>query len=231
MRVLVISDTQFPFSHPDTFDFLISVQKEYKTDTVVHIGDEMDFHALSNYDSDPDGYSPGHELERGLKSMHKLYRLFPEVSVCISNHTSRPFRKAYKHGIPKAFLKSYSEFLQAPPLWKWGDFFEIDGVMYEHGEACGGQYAHIKNAIINQKPTVIGHHHSNAGIIYTANREKTIFGLAVGCLLDETRYAFRYGKKFARKPVLGCGVVLEGNPIFVQLHTNKRGGWKGRIVV
>ena len=53
-RILVISDTHFPYQHPDCILFLAALRSEYKPDRVVHIGDEIDGHAISFHNSDPD---------------------------------------------------------------------------------------------------------------------------------------------------------------------------------
>ena len=228
-RVLVIPDTQAPFQHADTLPFLYAVKKKYRTNKVVHLGDEMDFHALSDYNHDPDGYSAGHELERGLEFMHLLYDMFPNVDVCTSNHTARPFRKAYKHGIPKAFLRDYHEFLEAPKGWKWADKHVIDGVIYEHGEGQSGANGALKAALGNMQSTCIGHLHAFAGIQWSANPRHLVFGFNVGCLIDKDAYAFAYGKHFKNKPIIGCGVVLEGIPLFVPMQLDKKGRWTGVV--
>lgn len=36
-----------------------------------------------------------------------------------------------------------------------------------------------------------------------------IFGLSTGCGIDEAAYAFAYGGEMRRKPVLGCGVIVD----------------------
>ena len=36
------------------------------------------------------------------------------------------------------------------------------------------------------------------------------FGLAVGCGIDVGRLQFAYGRRIVAKPILGCGVVLNG---------------------
>ncbi len=227
--VLVIPDTQFPFAHKDTFEFLRAVAKKYKPTEVVHIGDEIDLHAMSNFEHDPDGYSAGHELKIALKDMRKLYNMFPVVKVCTSNHTARPFRRAYKYGIPKAFLRAYSDFMEAPNGWTWADKWEIDGVIYEHGEGQSGMMGAINAAKGNMQSTVIGHLHAFAGIQWAANPQHLYFGFNVGCLIDHRAYAFAYGKNFKNKPILGCGIVIKGIPMFVPMLLNKKGRWVGSL--
>ena len=58
--------------------------------------------------------------------------------------------------------------------------------------------------------TVIGHVHSSAGVQYLASKRDLIFGMNVGCGIDIKSYAMAYGKNFANRPVLGCGVVQGG---------------------
>lgn len=226
--VLVISDLQIPFEHKDALAFLRWVKGRYKPNKVVNIGDEVDMHALSDYDHDPDGYSAGHELEKSLERLKAYYKMFPDTLVCTSNHTARPFRRAHKFGIPKAYLKEYHEFLKAPAGWKWADFHIIDGVRYEHGEGQSGPLGALKAALRNMQPTVIGHLHSHAGIQYTANSKHLIYGFNVGCLIDTNAYAFAYGKHSNNKPIIGVGIVEKGNPLYIPMSLDKHGRWIGK---
>lgn len=223
--VLAIPDMHHPFSHPDTLAFLKWMKKKYMPDVVVCLGDEVDMCALSDYDSDPDGYSAGHELQQAILHLKDYYELFPNVKVCTSNHTARPFKRAYKSGIPRAFIRDYAEFLQAPPGWRWSDQHEVDGILYEHGEGQSGNQGAIKAAIANMNSTVIGHLHSDAGIQYLANDKHLIYGFNVGCLLDRHAYAAAYGKHMKKKPILGAGVITKGVPMFVPMILDGRGRW------
>lgn len=229
-RVLVISDTQAPFEHKDYLEFLKAVAKKYKTKEVVHVGDEADMSAISDWDHDPDGMSAGDELKAAIKSLQRLYKTFPKVKVCTSNHTARPFRKAFKFGLPKAFLKGYRDFLEAPKGWSWADSWEIDGIKYQHGEGFSGRNGAIKAAENNMQSTVIGHIHSFAGIQYSANPRHLIFGMNVGCLIDKDSYAFAYGKHMTNKPIISCAVVIDGLPTLIPMPLNpKTGRFTGKL--
>lgn len=227
--VQILSDLHYPFSHRDSLDFLIAVREKYSPTRVVCTGDEVDHHALSDYDHDPDGDTAGVELKRALKDLRKLYTEFPEVQTCVSNHTARPFRRAYKYGIPRAYLRDYAEFLEAPEGWTWGEKFEIDDVVYEHGEGLTGKLGHLTGAEKNMQSTVIGHIHSHAGIAYLANPRFLIFGMNVGCLLDKDAYAMAYGIHLKSKPVLGCGIVDRGVPTFIPMLMRGNGRWVGKL--
>ena len=43
-----------------------------------------------------------------------------------SNHGSLVFRRAFKHGIPRAYIKEYNEFLDVGKGLKWHDDLTID---------------------------------------------------------------------------------------------------------
>lgn len=231
MKILAIPDLQYPFAHKDHLDFLQAVKEQEKPNKIVNMGDEVDFHALGDYDHDPDGFSAGMELETAIKDLEKLYKVFPKVQVCVSNHTSRPYRRAFKFGIPSAFIKSYKEFLNAPKGWEWADNFEIDGVIYEHGDAPGisGSMGALKAALKNMQSTCIGHLHSYAGIQWSANAKHLIFGFNTGCLIDKDAYAFKYGKNLKDKPILGAGIIEDGIPLFIPMLLNSKGRWVGKL--
>lgn len=229
MVVLAIPDMHMPFHHKDSIKFLAAVKKKYKPEEIVNMGDLEDWHSISMHDHDPDGLSPGDELKALREAVKPMFKLFPAMKICTSNHGSLPLRRAFKFGIPAELIKSYRDILQAPKTWRWADQWEVDKIVYEHGEAFSGQTAAIKSANANMQSTVIGHIHAFAGIQYSANQKHLIFGFNVGCLIDKERYAFAYGKKIKAKPILGCGIIADGIPTFIPMVLNKRGRWTGKL--
>jgi len=227
--ILVIGDLHAPFVHKDTLDFLELVKDEYEPDIVVCLGDELDNHAISYHESDPDGHSAGKELELAQLFMSSFYELFPEGYSCTSNHSELFSRKARTHGLPSAVIKNLSEILRAPTDWQWADSWEFAGIKFEHGMKHGGKYAHIAHAMHNMQSSVIGHLHSIFAVDYFANESKIIFGAGAGCFVDHKSYAFRYGKNFARKPILGCLVIENGIPKLIPMLLDNKGDWLGTI--
>lgn len=221
-NVLTISDLHAPFHHKDAIPFLLYLKKHFKCDRIVCMGDEADFHGLSKFPKDPDGYSAGHEFQEARLFLQELFGHFPVVQSCTSNHTSRPFRKAYEAGIPEEMILSYEKFFKAPDGWQWADKFVIDNVDYIHGEGYTGQMAASKAAIQRRRSTVIGHIHTFGGVQYMEGANDRIFGMNTGCLIDVERYAFAYGKKLANKPTIGTGVVINGiHAFYIPLHEEK----------
>lgn len=228
-RIMVIPDLHTPFQHPDAVAFLKEVKEHYQPQSVICLGDEVDNHALSQYDPDPDGYSAGHELQRAIEELQPLYELFPLMSVMESNHGVRGFKKAYRAGIPAAFLKEYRDYMQSPKGWHWYPQVEIDGVIYKHGDGYSGKDAALNAAKDAMKSTVIGHIHAFAGIQYYNNGDSQIFGMNCGCLADLKSYAMKYAQHNRSKPILACGIVDKGLPTLIAMRLDSNRRWTGKL--
>lgn len=226
---LDIPDAHAPFEHQDMLAFLREVKRKHRPDYTVCLGDEGDGHGLGNYDHDPDGHSAGDEYLLMIEHLKPLYEMFPNVQCCHSNHTSRPFRRAAKYGIPSVYLREYRDFMQAPKGWSWHASVEIDGVRHLHGEGYSGPLGALKCAQAHMQPVVIGHLHSYAGVLFNANPRHLFWGMNAGCLIDRDAYAFAYGKHMAAKPILGCGLVRNRVPTFLPMNLNRNGRWTGDL--
>lgn len=217
-RVLAISDLHCPFDHPKYLDFLRRTRDRYKTDTTVCLGDELDFAAISRYPKDPDGLGGGDEFKQGLEHLKPYYKAFPNVKVCTSNHTDRPYKLAFSVGMPNAFVRPLADLLKAPKGWEWQDDYVIDGALYFHGEPYSGKDGALQAAKNESMNVVIGHIHSSPGVTYHAAKYKKIWALNCGWGGDQVAYAFKYAKTSRSKAVLGCGVILDGEPHFIPME-------------
>lgn len=226
-RVLVIPDMHHPWCHPDALAFLRLVRDTYNITHVVCLGDEIDAAGYSRYPKDPDAPSAGKEMEEAIASLDPFYREFPDVMVCESNHTVRPWKKAFEAGLPASFLPTISRVLRAPDGWVWRKHWEIDGVFYHHGDmGVSGPTAHLMLMKKLKQSVVIGHIHSYAGVNY----EGTYFAMNTGCLIDPDAICFKYAKNLPIPVNLGCGIIINGKQAhFIPMHTNAEGRWTGRL--
>ena len=227
--VLVIPDIQVPFMHQDAYLFLAAVKKKFKPDVIVQIGDLADQHNYSRYGASTKSKGGKDELEQASVQLEPLKKLFPKMYICWGNHDLRIFQKAGEVGIDSSHMKSYEEILAMPKGWKLADSWEFDGIIYEHGIGRSGQQGAIKAAQANMKSTVIGHLHAHAGILWYGNKETLIFGFNVGALIDDKKYAFEYSRFSSSKSILGCGIVVDGLPVFIPMIINKNHRWRGFI--
>lgn len=231
-QILVIPDQHAPYQHPDALEFLSSVAEQYDPDLVVNLGDELDYHAMSFHDSDPNLDSAGVELERGKVWLAALAELFPEQLVCDSNHGSMSFRKAKAHGLPVQLIKSYYDviFPEGGPDWQWAESWRVrtpnGDVLFKH-QSSGPV---VNDAAHNQCNLMVGHNHGNFSIEYAASSAWLYWGCYSGCLVDKDSLAFAYGKHSLKKPILGCTVITNGIPVLVPMLLDSAGRWSGRTI-
>lgn len=228
--ILCISDMHQPFAHPDTYAFLKAIKNKYKPDRIVCLGDEVDAHALSYHESDPDLMSAGDELNAAIDKLKPLYKLFPEMNIIDSNHGSLVYRKAKTSGIPKSYLKPYGEILKAPKGWKWSHDLTLkmsDGneVYFHHGLS-----SNILKVVREYSVNVVsGHYHNSAGVQYASTPDKLLWGLQVGCSIDDKSLAFEYNKTTLGRPLIGHGIIVAGHPKWLPMVLNTKGRWNGFI--
>lgn len=230
-RVLVIPDLHAPYQHPDTLRFLRAVKEQMQPDLVVSLGDELDYHAMSFHDSDPNLDSAGAELERGKKFLRKLHAEFPNVLVCHSNHGSMTYRRAKAHGIPVQLVRKYRDIV-FPGLdargWSWADSWKIKTplgpVMFKHQSS-----GILADAAHNGCNLVVGHSHGNFSVEYCASSAHLYYGCYSGCLVDKDSLAFAYGRLSKNKPIIGCTLILNGRPTLVPMVLKENGRWQGKL--
>lgn len=213
-RILFISDLHFPFHHRNTFEFLQMLKDRYKPTRIIGLGDELDHHAMSFHDSDPDLFSAGDELKESLKYIKQLEKMFPEMTLLDSNHGSMMFRKSKHHGIPRHYLKSYNEVLGVSNKWKWVNDLVLDlpdgqQVYCHHGKSPDA----VKTSQAMSMSHVCGHHHERFGIQYWANPNGLFFAINSGCLIDDNSYAFAYNNTNLKRPLIGTSLIIDGVPV------------------
>uniref|UniRef100_UPI0020173DA6 metallophosphoesterase n=1 Tax=Actinomyces sp. 186855 TaxID=2761164 RepID=UPI0020173DA6 len=130
---LVISDMHIPYHHENTLEFLQELKDKYNPTRVICMGDELDKHALSYHDSDPDLASAGDELKRSIPVVKEVFKMFPKMDILESNHGSLVWRKAKTHGIPRHYLKSYNDVLGVDEGWQW--HFDLT-ITLPNGQQC-----------------------------------------------------------------------------------------------
>lgn len=228
--VLIISDLHIPYHHKDAFAFLKEAKKIFKPDTIINMGDLLDFHAISMHQHDSDLPSPGDELNISKQYIRELESVFPEVTEIHSNHSSLVYRRALKYGMSRQFLRPYGDFL-GTKKWKWVDDLTLtmsngDRVHFTHGKSANV----LKVAQSLGMSVCQAHYHSRFSLEYTANPDKLYWGMQVGCLIDQKSLAFEYARNFPNRFILGTAVILDGVPRLLPMVLNNKGDWIGQVV-
>jgi predicted phosphodiesterase len=217
-KVLVVGDTHFPFDIPQYLDFLKDTYDKYNCNRVVHIGDCVDFHALSYHESDPNGMSAGDELSLAKRHLQRYYKVFPDMDVLFGNHSRLVSRKAMTSGIPREWVKSYAEVFEVPN-WNYHTELVIDNVLYTHGDKSGKARTAAKRDMIS---TVTGHYHTDQYVEWFYGKNSAVFAMAVGSGINDKSYGMAYASG-GKKSAISCGVVLDAGetPICLRMPLEK----------
>jgi hypothetical protein len=227
--VLLIGDTHLPYEHKDYLKFCKAVKEKYNCTIYVHVGDEVDNHAISFHDSDCELPSAGDELERAITRLGGWEDAFPGLILLDSNHGSLAVRRFKHHGIPLAYIKPLKEVYRTP-TWTWTEDILIDtkaGYVY----GCHGK-SKAQHALADKQGCSCfqGHYHGELGYKWQESSLGYRFNMFVGCGIDRVSLAFAYGRNNIPKPMLGCGVIdKEGMPHTVRMNLNKKGRWDGKV--
>jgi len=229
-NTLFIPDLHLPYEHKDTFRFLKAVYEEYGCVLAKSVGDLTDNHAASFHEIEYGVLSAKEEYLEARRKMQKLESMFGSLEVALGNHCIMGPRKAKAAGIPQDYLKSYNDLYGVNFTWEDAFWFPVrdkkDMCLMIHTAS-----ASVLNIAKTHSHNVVqGHHHSVFGIEYFADKRQLSWAMSVGCLIDTDHPAFNYAKGATNKrPILGCGVVLDDTPILVPMVLNSSGRWIGRL--
>jgi predicted phosphodiesterase len=211
-NILVVGDLHAPWIKEGYLEHCIEQRDRFACDKVVFIGDIVDNHYSSYHEQDPDGYGAGDELDRAIDAIKPWYEAFPDAIVTLGNHDLIMMRKAFSSGLSKRWIKGLDEVLGVPG-WNFVEDVIINGVLYTHGTGQTGEKAAFNRALHRRMSVVMGHTHTVANVLWSASDYDRIFGMQVGCGIDESAYAFQYGKTFPKKMIISCAVVLNSGKL------------------
>lgn len=215
-RVLVIPDVHCPLMISSFPDWLYDTFDQWECDRVVMIGDLVDLHSLSMHPKIPGYNNPIEEKEKAQNQIDDLVKRFPKADWLLGNHDALPYRWMESVGIPDSMMKDPGKIWNTKK-WKihsrYSDLI-IDKCIYRHGDKGkgGGRLAALPNALAEFRSVIQGHHHQQGGVEYAQNNAGKIFGMQVGTGINHKSIdgQMAYAKKFSARPVLGCGVVIDG---------------------
>jgi hypothetical protein len=219
-----------PYCHRNTWKFLEAIKKKFRPDRVICLGDEIDGSSFSYHEAHTELDAPGPELEKAIRFLKPLYKLFPRVDVLESNHGSLIYRKAQTAGIPRRALKNYRDTLAAPQGWNWHFDLRIkmsNGVdLYaHHGKSATAARMSLQEGCC----TIEGHFHTKFHVTYWRNSSGLYWGMHCGYLADHDSLAQSYAKSNMQKGIVGAAMILDGHPLLIPMQLNKSGRWVGKL--
>ena len=217
MNILHIPDLHIPYQHKNALRFACRIRDKYKINKVIFGGDVFDQYSMSRYGKDPDALTANKEFDLAKKEVTRWVHEFPVADITTGNHDIRLHKRLVEIGIPpKLLIKTFNGLWDLPDTWKWGFDKEVDNIRFIHG-VKSGQNAHYLTAKDYRQSVVLCHTHSTLGINHMAGPRDSIFAMNTGCLIDDKSLAFSYAKDFTSRPVLGCGVIINGEPHVIRM--------------
>ena len=216
-NVLVIGDLHEPFCLESYLTHCKEQYERFGCNRVVFIGDVIDNHYTSYHETDANALGGGDELELAINKLQRWVKAFPKADVMIGNHDRLIARKAQSGGIPKQWIRTYSDVLNAPD-WNFTERVVYNNVQYIHGEAGTAR----TKGRADMMSTVQGHLHTQNYVERYVGINYSIFTAQVGCGIDHKAYAFGYAKA-GKKPAISCMVVLDNGelPILLPMKLGK----------
>jgi len=238
-RIVVVSDLQVPYEWTKATKLLAKFIKDFRTDEVITIGDEIDFNTISKWSR---GMSEEHEptigadRDRCVELLWELVQHVPEANMVRSNHTDRLFN---------SIATRLPALLGAPEL-KYENFMKLDelGITFHrkpyqiagtnwiaiHGDEQGispmaGASA-LRAARLHGRSVVQGHTHRLGISSFTESSGykigRTLYGMEVGNLMD-----FKYATytKGTANWTQGFGILrVEGSKVKPEIVPIERDG-------
>jgi predicted phosphodiesterase len=210
-KVLAIGDIHAPATRKGYLEFNRDLYEQWDCDSVVFLGDIVDWHAISFHSKNPECPGSRDEYELAKECVARWYNAFPKAKVCIGNHDELPRRQARERGIPDCLVRDYHEMWDTPG-WDWDWKFTVDGTSFRHKPSSAGIHPAWNTMNKLHMSCCVGHCHSRAGIKWSCNENMRMFSMDVGCGIDERMWQFAYGRDMLERPFLSSGVIIDRVP-------------------
>ena len=215
-RILVISDLQVPYHHPQAVKNLTKLVQREKFDQVLQCGDEIDFQSLSKWaKGTPLEFEDTLDYDRAL-TQNILWDL-GVTDICRSNHTDRLYHTLIKgapalRGLPELDYPKFMGFDDLGIKFHKKPFEFLPNWVLVHGDEgsmnrnAGGTAAGLANKF--GVSVVCGHTH-RLGLQGVSTgfkgRFKTLWGFEVGNLMDSRKAG--YLKAGSANWQMGFGII------------------------
>jgi len=206
-RWLVISDLQVPYHHEAAVKNVIKLARREKFDSVLVVGDEMDFQSISKWsEGTPLAYSEDLHADRELckQILWDLGEYSPEMHIIRSNHTDRLYNTLLKvPGLISLPELQYAKFMdfESMGITFHKTFYEFEkGWILAHGDE-GNMNPNAGQTALNLakkagKSVVCGHTHKLGLSAFSegvGGHYRTIWGIEAGNLMDKKKASYTKG--------------------------------------
>ncbi len=223
IRLLAVPDTHFPFSSPAVMRGIIDIAKDMKPTHVWQCGDLYDMYSFSRFARSLDVMTPRDEILEGKKQAGEMWKALQKAApnaVCLQS------RGNHSHRLVKSLLAKAPEFesLLDAPISSLTEFKGVVDMKTSRSEIELGDMLLIHGwqtrpgAHVSYFGQSVAHGHTHrGGVVFKAQKGKTIWELDCGHAADITSLPLSYGESKTTNWIAGCGIVDSLGPRFVPL--------------
>lgn len=167
--ILVLADIHCPYHDVKSLDVAIAAGKRMDVDTVIILGDMMDFHRISKYPNDPGTLSFQEELEVGAQMAFYIRSEFPDADIYYieGNHEVRLEHYIAKNadqfvGMPELSMSHLLDLKMQEITYVQDAFIHCGDMSFLHGHelrGVGGVNPSRKLFAKMKKSAICGHLH------------------------------------------------------------------------
>lgn len=215
-RVLCLPDLHCPAADMYLLKLVADYAKWFKPDTVIQLGDLIDFKRLSRFLSNPEDATTSDEWDETCCQIEQVHKLFPNMIILNGNHDKRLLHRAKEANIPKQLLRQPHQIFNYSG-WRYhlsDEPFMYEMIAYIHGDCVNSPLTLLAQRI---GCSVIRGHSHKLGLVYTRHFNKVLFAAEAGCIVDVKSPAFAYAAGSASKEMLGFITVDADVPSLIPL--------------
>lgn len=183
LRGICDSDNHFPIHDPYVQAAKMRFAADFKPDLWMNIGDQYDFHSVSNFPKDPERMFRGaFTLQDEFDSANAYWREVcsvtkKDVIFIQGNHEVRLAKQISAvpglfglNGLDFKRLASLPERIQ---VFQHGKLFQIGQLTFQHGDSIGGRFGsknpatYVQNTNMAGNSTIFGHYHRSQQVTTT----------------------------------------------------------------
>ncbi len=199
-KVLVLSDLHMPFHDKAALETALAYGDTYQPDTIVLLGDTIDFYKISRWVKNPVKKTVVNEMKEVRSFLTDLRLRFPEAHIIYykGNHEDRldtylMSQAGELYELLEDLLENKLTLHELKIEYKT-EPFRIGKLWYMHGhEKPGGSYnpEYVTNVMFRYvlDNFIVGHFHRNQTKFYKRIDHTSYKGMAVGYLAGEMDYA------------------------------------------
>jgi predicted phosphodiesterase len=211
-RVLFVPDTHSPYEDKRAWKLMMKAARQFKPQTIVHLGDLGDFYAVSSHSKDP---SRALHLKDEIKGVRKLREQLDNLGadrkefIC-GNHENR-LERYLQDKAPELFgLVTVDDLLKLTENgWRvtpYRQSTKLGKLHLTHDVGTAGKYSTARALETYQHSVAIGHHHA---IQYNVAGDATgsyQVGAQFGWLGDLNAVDYMHKVRVSRTWALGFGI-------------------------